>query len=463
MDIKAEIAKKLARGELVSDSYLKRHRTGVERVIGHTAVGDFHTELVASQEGSESWTVIVTVKNKPEVWVEYRCGRHLPYKLNEFNAQFPTGSANGLPTVDASVNHPVHKDGKVTHVITEYTMIHECTAFVDGRRRATKPWECNCVRFRNTKEHCDGLLYLLLSIFRIDPLEPILIRPMFDISCHPHAQAACSENGFGLPGATGRDVLELPPKPGKVAVGMYLIDPKKYADEVKRICSERHGPDQQTYRFHEMNDRFKRLVPIGQQSDANAATVIMSLTACFEQLTTTCPAGGSIVVNGKQATTHIASGQAPALKRPREARPVQTTKPLVTNDGGEVGDDVAQASKARKKSSCRFCSAHFDVEDSERDLSHCRGDKCMLKKHPYDPNGHWLLSLASVLGSSWTKDDPVQFNFPGGRSLFAQIPRARYPTAKEGDKFRLVMGGLSHVFSEEHLQRAPLWEKHKMP
>jgi hypothetical protein len=74
MDIKAEIAKKLARGELASDSYLKRHRTGVERVIGHTAIGDFHTELVASQEGSESWTVIVSVKNKPEVCAEASAG-----------------------------------------------------------------------------------------------------------------------------------------------------------------------------------------------------------------------------------------------------------------------------------------------------------------------------------------------------------------------------------------------------
>ena len=80
-----------------------------------------------------------------------------------------------------------------------------------------------------------------------------------------------------------------------------------------------NGSDAQLDRYHKINDSFKKLVPIAQKSDANAAVAILSLTACFEHLTTTCPAGGSIVVDGKQGTMHIASGQAPTPKRPREA------------------------------------------------------------------------------------------------------------------------------------------------
>ena len=170
MEVKAEIAKKVARGEIVSNKYLERHNKNLARVIGHTAIGDIAATLVTKQEGSESWSVIVTVDYK-RFWVEYKCGRHIPYKQHEFNAQFTTGSENDLPTVGATVNHPVYKEGRVTHVIIDYTMEHECTAFIDNRRRPTKPWECSCVRFVNTQEHCDGLMHLLLTIFRTDPLD----------------------------------------------------------------------------------------------------------------------------------------------------------------------------------------------------------------------------------------------------------------------------------------------------
>ena len=192
---------------------------------------------------------------------------------------------------------------------------------------------------------------------------------------------------------------------------------------------------------------------------AFAAVAILSMTTCFEHLTTTCPAVGSIVVDGKQGTMHIASGQAPTPKRPREAPTVHAANLSLSIEGG----DDTQASKARKPPSCQFCSKYFDVENSRQDLSHSRADKCMLNKHPYDPKGHSQVSHASVLGSNWTKDDNVEFKLPTGRSYFVEIPVARYPTAKVGDKFRLVVGGLSHVFSEEHLLRAPLWETHKMP
>ena len=126
MEVKAEIAKKVARGEIVSNKYLERHNKNLARVIGHTAIGDIAATLVTKQEGSESWSVIVTVDYK-RFWVEYKCGRHIPYKQHEFNAQFTTGSENDLPTVGATVNHPVYKEGKVTHVIIDYTMEHECT------------------------------------------------------------------------------------------------------------------------------------------------------------------------------------------------------------------------------------------------------------------------------------------------------------------------------------------------
>ena len=192
---------------------------------------------------------------------------------------------------------------------------------------------------------------------------------------------------------------------------------------------------------------------------AFAAVAILSMTTCFEHLTTTCPAVGSIVVDGKQGTMHIASGQAPTPKRPREAPTVHAANLSLSIEGG----DDTQASKARKPPSCQFCSKYFDVENSRQDLSHSRADKCMLNKNPYDPKGHWQVSHVSVLGSNWTKDDNVEFKLPGGRSYFVEIPVSRYPTAKVGDKFRLVVGGISHVFSEEHLLRAPLWETHKMP
>jgi hypothetical protein len=458
MEVKAEIAKKIERGERVSNKYLARHNKGVARVIGHTAIGDFDAKLVSSQEGSESWKVIVTVASKA-IWVEYPCGRHIPYKQPEFNAQFTTGSENDLATVGATVNHPVYKEGKVTHVIIDYTMEHDCTAFINNRRRPTKPWECSCVRFVNTQEHCDGLMHLLVTIFRTDPLDEKLIRPMHNILCHPLATAACGEMGIGLPGGSRRDVVEFAPNRDKVSAGMFLIDASKYAAEVKRVGSDRNGSDAQLDRYHKINDSFKKLVPIAQKSDANAAVAILSLTACFEHLTTTCPAGGSIVVDGKQGTMHIASGQAPTQKRPREAPTVHPANLSVSIEGG--GD--TQASKARRPPSCTFCSKYFDVDNSKRDLSHSKADKCMLKKHPYDPKGHWVLSHASVLGSNWTKDDNVEFKLPSGRSYYVEIPVARYPTAKAGDKFRLVVGGLSHVFSEEHLLRAPLWGTHKMP
>ena len=59
MEVKAEIAKKVARGEIVSNKYLERHNKNLARVIGHTAIGDIAATLVTKQEGSESWSVIV--------------------------------------------------------------------------------------------------------------------------------------------------------------------------------------------------------------------------------------------------------------------------------------------------------------------------------------------------------------------------------------------------------------------
>ena len=302
-------------------------------------------------------------------------------------------------------------------------------------------------------------MHLLVTIFRTDPLDEKLIRPMHNILCHPLATAACGEMGIGLPGGSRRDVVEFAPNRDKVSAGMFLIDASKYAAEVKRVGSDRNGSDAQLDRYHKINDSYKKLVPIAQKSDANAAVAILSLTACFEHLTTTCPAGGSIVVDGKQSTMHIASGQAPPQKRPREAPTVYPANLSVSIEGG----DDTQASKARKPPSCTFCSKYFDVDNSKRDLGHSKADRCMLKRHPYDPKGHWLVSHASVLGSNWTKDDNVEFKLPSGRSYYVEIPVARYPTAKVGDKFRLVVGGISHVFSEEHLLRAPLWGTHKMP
>ena len=142
------------------------------------------------------------------------------------------------------------------------------------------------------------------------------------------------------------------------------------------------------------------------------------------------------MVDGKQGTMHIASGQAPTPKRPRVAPTVHAANLSLSIEGG----DDTQASKARKPPSCQFCSKYFDVENSRQDLSHSRADKCMLNKHPYDPKGHWQVSHASVLGSNWTKDVNVEFKLPTGRSYFVEIPVARYPTAKVGDKFRLVVG-----------------------
>ena len=316
------------------EQYLERHNKNLARVIGHTAIGDFDATLVTSQEGSESWSVIVTVRSN-EIWVEFKCGRHIPYKLPEFNAQFTTGSENELPPVGATVNHPVYKEGKVTHVIIDYAMEHDCTAFIDARRRPTKPWKCSCVRFVTTQEHCDGLMHLLVTVFRTDPLDEKLIRPMHNILCHPLATAACGEMGLGLPGGSRRDFVEFAPNRDKVSAGVFLIDASKYAAEVKRVGSDRNGSDAQLDRYHKINDSFKKLVLIAQKSDANAAVAILSLTACFEHLTTTCPAGGSIVVDGKQSTMHIASGQAPPQNRPREAPTIHPANLSVSIEGGD--------------------------------------------------------------------------------------------------------------------------------
>jgi len=69
----------------------------------------------------------------------------------------------------------------------------------------------------------------------------------------------------------------------------------------------------------------------------------------------------------------------------------------------------------------------------------------------------------ATLSSNWTRDADVEFKFPCGRSISTKIPHERYPSSMAGNTFRVISAGVTNVFSEEHLQRAPLWSAHQMP
>ena len=106
------------------------------------------------------------------------------------------------------------------------------------------------------------------------------------------------------------------------------------------------------------------------------------------------------------------------------------------------------------------------LQDSLALLGHCNVKSCTLSKHVYDPDlvrGKWQVSFRSTLTSLWTPDADVDFKFPCGRSISTKIPHERYPSSMAGNTFRLISAGVTNVFSEEHLQRAPLWSAHQMP
>ena len=109
-------------------------------------------------------------------------------------------SPGGRKTSSVSCGSKNFMTRLMSGLLTWMPNLSSCTAFINDRRRPTKPWECSCVRFVNTQEHCDGLMHLLVTIFRTDPLDEKLIRPMHNILCHPLATAACGEMGIGLPG-----------------------------------------------------------------------------------------------------------------------------------------------------------------------------------------------------------------------------------------------------------------------
>ena len=106
------------------------------------------------------------------------------------------------------------------------------------------------------------------------------------------------------------------------------------------------------------------------------------------------------------------------------------------------------------------------MQDSGTLLGHHNVKGCTLSKHHYDPDvvrGKWQVSLRSTLSNHWTHDADVEFTFPCGRIIWSKIPLERYPSSKAHDTFRVVSAGVTLVFSEEHLQRAPLWSAHQMP
>ena len=393
--------------------------------------------------------------------MQFESGHHLPFTLGDFNAKFTNGAESAPPAVNTKVTHPQYKNGTVTHFIKDVTIIHECTLYVTARKQPTQPWECSCVFYRNSLQRCDALMYLLVHEFKIDPLNKKLIDPIFSIACHPYAPAACIENKIGLPDAPPT-LVQVQPRGNSVSIGMYLVDGNTAAQEIASIRSNVNASDPSTSRFHIMKNAFNRLVVIAQQSDALTARVVLALKASHEDLTSTCPAAGSFVaVDGRQVPLLFASGQAPVQKKLLEVAMKAKPSRSVAQPAGEP------EKKKKKKGSCSFCRLHFDVDDSEKHLAHCNLTTCVLK-HGYDTNpltSKWQVSLTSTLGRDWPTHPAVEFKMPGpgGRTIFAEIPRERYPLAKQGDSFRLVMAGATLVFSEQHLQRAPLWSAHPIP
>jgi len=171
------------------------------------------------------------------------------------------------------------------------------------------------------------------------------------------------------------------------------------------------------------------------------------------------PVEGTAVVDGREVSTHFASGHAPVEKRAREGTSKADRAP-----GGAKKD---APKKSKRSQTCSFCKEHFGVlQDSLTLLGHYNVTLCTLSKHVYDPDllrGKWQVSFPSTLSSHWTRDADVEFKFPCGRSISTKIPHERYPSSMAGNTFRVISAGVTNVFSEEHLQRAPLWSAHQMP
>jgi hypothetical protein len=455
--VKKEIAAKIKAGEIVSDAFMKQHAVSVSRVVGHTSIGNFDAKMLTCQDGRETWQVKIT-KQKNRIWVRYETGHHLSYSLPDFKTKFMNGQC-APPVVGARVMHAEYRVGEVTHVIANAVIEHVCTAHVDGDKRPTLHWECDCPYFANSLRRCDALMYLMVNVHKVDPLSKKLIHPIFDITEHPHAHDACVENGI-VPPHHPRTLVHLTPRPNTISVGQYLVPVDAQLRQIQAIRGTNVGSsDRSSVRFHIMKNKFNQVVTVAQQSDTGAAKVVLALQAAYELLSGPLPVAGTAVVDGREVSTHLASGHAPVEKRAREGTSKADRAP-----GGAKKD---APKKSKRSQTCSFCKEHFGVlQDSLTLLGHYNVTLCTLSKHVYDPDllrGKWQVSFRSTLSSHWTRDADVEFKFPCGRSISTKIPHERYPSSMAGNTFRLISAGVTNVFSEEHLQRAPLWSAHQMP
>jgi len=407
------------------------------------------------------WARDLQVKNtKPrnKIYVRYETGHEISYSLQDFNSKFMNDQC-APPVVGAKVMHAQYRGGEVTHVIANAVIEHVCTAHVDGGKRPTRPWECNCPYYANSLRRCDALMYLMVHVHKIDPLSKKLIHPIFDITEHPHAHDACVENGI-VPPHCPPTLVHLTPRPKNISVGQFLVPVDAQLRQIQNIRSTHAGSsDRKTVRFHIMKNKFNQVATIAQQSDTGAAKVVLSLQAAYELLSGPLPVEGTAVVDGREVSTHLASGHAPVEKRAREV--------ASKVDRAPGGAEKNALKRSKRSPTCSFCKEHFGVlQDSLALLGHCNVKSCTLSKHVYDPDlvrGKWQVSFRSTLTSLWTRDADVEFKFPCGSSISTKIPHERYPSSMAGNTFRLISAGVTNVFSEEHLQRAPLWSAHQMP
>ena len=309
---------------------------------------------------------------------------------------------------------------------------------------------------------CNGvnaLMYLMANVHKVDPLDQKLIHPIFLITKHSHAGDACIENGI-VPPHLPPTLVHLTPRPNHISVGQFWVPVEAQLRQIQSIRGTHAGSsDRKTVRWHIMRDKFNQVATVAQQSDTGTAKIVLALQAAHELLSDPLPVKGTAVVDGREVSTHLASGHAPVEKRAREV--------ASKADRAPSGAEKNAQKKSKMTQTCSFCKEHFGVQqDSMILLGHHNVKYCTFSKRDYDPDlvrGKWQVSFRSTLSSHWTRDADVEFKFPCGRSICTKIPHERYPSPMAGNTFRVISAGVTLVFSEEHLQRAPLWSAHQMP
>jgi len=452
----AELQKYLVRkGQFVTDSYRAQLEKNKGRLL-HARLGEFKvTNQGAVEHSGHRWDVTITVQNPAPVRVLFQSGLDVSLSEDEFRAC----STDPLsPAIGMTVKHLVHGEGKVTHFEPEYELQHCCTLYIDAAtKKATRPSVCECGYFVRTKLPCDALT-LMYSQHKIPESDESLVNKEHDLRCHPYAQQACHGLCSVPPGMPS--VLVTTNR--EVACGMWLIPAEALVREERAMHTATGGDTASLRRFARIHNTLKGLMPFVQNTDRNAAMLILSMQALGEHLSSRCEQAGDILVGDHRVPLYRASGTQggekamAATKRPKEAAATE----------GTVAVKRSRPSKPRLCSRCATLGVERGMEDADDPvLNHWKITQCILQGpyNPVDTECKWsrLVSYATKLPRDWTHATLVDATFPCGRAIKFRVPRGRYPTAVPGDVFRIL--GLNWVFSEANLQTSGLFAVHALP